>query len=68
MVEEELVHHDLVYWNVDARQNNIATLGNGRVYFVSGMSPSIFTSIMTGKSGYDLMMETIMSERYSLIH
>ena len=49
----------LIYWNVNARQNNIPMLGVGRVSFVSGFSPSIFQSIVTGKTGYDLMLETL---------
>ena len=61
----ELPH--LIFWNVDARQNNIPMLGNGRVSFVSGFSPSIFETIMSGKTGYDLMMEKLDSERYSVI-
>lgn len=61
----ELPH--LIYWNVDARQNNISMLGNGRVSFVSGFSPSIFETIMSGKTGYELMMEKLNSERYACI-
>ncbi len=57
----------LIFWNVDARQNNIPMLGNGRISFVSGFSPSIFETIMSGKTGYDLMMEKLNSERYSCI-
>ena len=58
----------MIYWNVDARQNNIPQdFGNGRVSYVSGMSPSIFSTIMTGKTGYDLMMEKLNSERYAVI-
>ena len=56
----------LTYWNVQARQNNILDLGPN-VSYVSGMSPSIFTQIMTGKSGWDLMIETLMSDRYKTI-
>lgn len=58
----------LIYWNVDARQNNIPMIGNGPISYVSGFSPSIFQSIMTGKTGYDLMMETLNSSRYSVIN
>lgn len=61
----ELPH--LIFWNVDARQNNIPMLGNGRVSFVSGFSPSIFETIMSGKTGYELMMEKLDSERYAVI-
>jgi len=58
----------LIYWNVDARQANIPMIGNHYVSYVSGFSPSIFKSILTGKTGWDLMMEAIDSERYSVIH
>ena len=59
----------LIYWNVQARQNNIPEdLGCGLVSYVSGMSPSIFETIMSGKTGYDLMMEKLNSERYAAIH
>ena len=58
----------LIYWNVDARQDNIPMLGNGPISYVSGFSPSIFQTIMTGKTGYMLMMEKLNSDRYSVIH
>ena len=55
----------LIFWNVDARQNNIPmSLEEGDVSYVSGFSPSIFSSILTGKSGLDLMYETIDKPRY----
>lgn len=57
----------LIFWNVDARQNNIPMIGNGRISYVSGFSPSIFETIMSGKTGYDLMMEKLNEERYSCI-
>ena len=59
----------LIYWNVDARQNNIPEdMGCGLISYVSGMSPSIFEQILSGKTGYDLMMEKLDSERYAVIH
>lgn len=58
----------LIFWNVNARQNNIPMLGNGPISYVSGFSPSIFQTIMTGKTGYELMMEKLDSPRYSVIH
>ena len=61
----ELPH--LIFWNCDARQNNIPMIGNGRISYISGFSPSIFEQIMSGKTGYDLMMEKLNSERYSMI-
>ena len=58
----------LIYWNVQARQNNIPEdIGCGLVSYVSGMSPSIFEQIMSGKTGIDLMMEKLNSERYAVI-
>jgi hypothetical protein len=57
----------LIYWHVDARQNNIPMLGNGPISYVSGFSPSIFQTIVTGKTGYDLMMECLNKERYAVI-
>ena len=57
----------LIFWNVNARHDNIPMKDNGRVSFVSGMSPSIFDSVMTGKTGYDLMMDKLDSPRYSAI-
>ena len=57
----------LIYWNVNARQNNIPMLSNGRISYVSGFSPSIFQTIVTGKTGYELMMECLNKERYSVI-
>lgn len=57
----------LIFWNVDARQNNIPMLGNGPISYVSGFSPSIFETIMSGKTGYELMMEKLNTERYACI-
>ena len=56
----------LVYWNVSARNNTILDAGPN-VSFVSGMSPTIFKQVITGKTGYSLMLETLMSERYNVI-
>ena len=58
----------LIFWNVDARSNNIPMLGRKNVSFVSGFSPSIFQTIASGKNGYDLVKETLDSPRYSVIH
>ena len=56
----------LVYWNVQARHNTILDSGPN-VSFVSGMSPTIFTQVLTGKTGYDLMIDTICAKRYEVI-
>lgn len=56
----------LIYWNVQARQNTI--LDNGEnVSYVSGMSPSIFEQIMSGKTGVDLMLDKLDSKRYEAV-
>lgn len=61
----ELPH--LVFWNVDARQDNIPMLGVGRISYISGCSPVIFESVLKMKTGYELMMEVVNQERYSVI-
>lgn len=58
----------IVYWNCDARSDNIPMLGEGPISYVSGFSPSIFQTILTGKTGYQLMLEALDSDRYSVIH
>lgn len=56
----------LVYWNVDARNNTILD-GNENTSFVSGCSPVLFEQIITGVTGYDLMVQKLMSERYAKV-
>lgn len=56
----------LIYWNVNARHDTILDAGPN-VSFVSGASPTIFKQIITGKSGWDLCLEAIMSDRYKVI-
>jgi hypothetical protein len=56
----------LVYWNVDARQDTILDLGPD-VSYVSGASPVTFERVITGKTGYDLMIEKLESDRYSVV-
>ena len=58
----------LIFWNVQARQNNIPMTDKDGVTFVSGFSPSIFSQIMTGKTGKDLMYDKLDSERYACIN
>ena len=56
----------LIYWNVNARNNTILDSGPN-VSFVSGCSPVVFESILTGKQGIELMLEVLLSDRYSRI-
>lgn len=54
----------LVYWNVEARGKANFLDDGPNVTYVSGCSPVIFKSVLTGKTGYDLMIEVLTSERY----
>ena len=60
----------LVYWNVNASSGdgNIPMKDKDGVTYVSGASPSIFTSILTGKTGVQLMLDAICSARYDAIY
>lgn len=59
----------LIFWNVNAASSggNIPMKDKDGVTFVSGASPSIFTQIMTGKTGIQLMYEALLNERYNAI-
>lgn len=56
----------LIFWNVDAR-NDIILDNNPNITLVSGCSPVIFESILSGKSGIQMMLEKLNSERYDQI-
>lgn len=57
----------LIFWNCQARQNNIPMKTQDGITFVSGFSPVLFEQILSGKSSYELMMDKLMSERYAPI-
>lgn len=57
----------IIFWNLDARQNNIPALG-GRFSYVSGFSMNMVECILSGKDGVDLMLKKLNSERYAAIH
>lgn len=56
----------VVFWNLDARHQNIPAIGEGFSY-VSGFSMNMVECILSGKDGVDLMLEKLNSERYSVI-
>jgi hypothetical protein len=56
----------VIFWNLNARSQNIPALG-GRFSYVSGFSMSAIESVLSGKDGYDLMMDTLNRERYASI-
>ena len=57
----------VIFWNLNARQNNIPALG-GRFSYVSGFSMNMVEQILSGHDGYDLMMAKLDTERYAVIH
>lgn len=56
----------VIFWNLDARSQNIPALG-GRFSCVSGLSPVMIETILSGKDGYDLMLTKLLSSRYECI-
>ena len=56
----------LIFWNLNARQENIPAL-NGRFSYISGFSMNMIETILSGKDGYDLMLMKLDTERYSKI-
>lgn len=57
---------NVVFWNLNARQDNIPAIGEGFSY-VSGFSMNMIECILSGKDGIDLMYEKLNSERYNII-
>ena len=58
----------VVYWNIQSRNDNFPVKFNKEgVGLVSGFSPSLLTSVLSGKdlTPYSMMMEVISSERYA---
>lgn len=58
---------NLMYWNVNARHDNIPMQTKDGITFVSGMSPVIFEQVLTGKTGLDFVLDKLDSERYAVI-
>ena len=59
---------NLIFWNCQARQDNIPMKDKDGITFVSGFSPVIFEMVMQGKSAQDLMYDKLDSKRYEVIH
>ena len=71
-IRQKWAAHDLqlpklVYWNVESRNSNTFLDSGPNVTFVSGMSPVIFKSVLTGKSGWELCLDILLSQRYENI-
>lgn len=58
----------LVFWNMAAKDNVPVKFNKDGVALISGFSPSIMKSVLAAKefNPMDVMLETIMNERYSL--
>ncbi len=57
----------VIFWNLNARNNNIPAIGEGFSY-VSGFSPTLVETILSGRDGYDLMISKLVeSGRYDQI-
>lgn len=56
----------VIFWNLKASTENIPALGN-RFSYVSGLSPVMIETILSGKDGYDLMLEKLLSDRYKAV-
>lgn len=57
----------VIFWNLDARQNNIPAIGEGFSY-VSGFSMNMVECILSGKDGIDLMLDKLGTKRYEPIY
>jgi hypothetical protein len=61
---------DVIYWNVDARQNVFhGNKNENGIQVVSGQSPSIFKSVLKsiGKDAYTMMLETLNDSQYNCV-
>lgn len=57
----------LVYWNVEARGAANFLDDGPNVTYVSGCSPVIFQQVISGMTGYELMLKKLESARYEAI-
>jgi hypothetical protein len=57
----------LVYWNVEARGEANFLDDGPNVTYVSGASPTIFEQVLSGVTGYELMLKKLESKRYEAI-
>lgn len=71
--KREFAQHGLklphvVFWNVNAHQTQAPALANdGHVSLVSGLSPTIFSQAVQGKTPLELVHEVVNGERYQRI-
>lgn len=59
---------NLVFWNINSRNDQVPMKMQAGVTLVSGFSPSVFQMVMSGKTGVDAMYDVLDRERYAGIH
>lgn len=57
----------IVFWNLDARTDNIPAIG-GNFSYISGFSPVMIEQVLSGKTGEELMLDKLNSDRYKAIY
>lgn len=57
----------LIFWNLNARHDLIPAL-DGKFAYVSGRSLNIMETLFSGKNGWDLCLEKLLSKRYDVIN
>ena len=57
----------VIFWNLDARHNNIPAIGD-KFSYVSGFSMNMVETILSGLDGYALMMRKLDSPRYKVVY
>lgn len=57
----------LIFWNLNARHNNIPSMDES-VSLLSGFSMVMLEQILAGKTGIDIMLDKLNSERYKNIY
>lgn len=56
----------VIFWNLDARDNTIPAIG-GRFAYISGFSPVMIEQILSGKDGWSICLDKLLSKRYEII-
>lgn len=56
---------ELIFWNINSRNDQVPMKMQNSVSLVSGFSASTFKMVMSDKSDIDLMYEVLDSERYA---
>lgn len=68
-IEHGYVMPKIVFWNVDARNQQYPMKMEAGIQFVSGYSPVIFKNLLKGNflGAYELMLDVLENERYNKI-